>query len=173
MKLPSLKEITRNAGFSDKETPVGNIVAETKHGESRFDPESLTDLSYLDEVGNTRGLKQPWYSKISNGVLKGTMLAGTTFLDGTVGLVTGLGTIAEEGKWRTSALWDNPFSQAMKDINEWSEKNIPNYYTDYENEAPFHKNIFSANFHKVYKIYFVGAFYSELLHLTFPNLIAC
>ena len=110
--------------------------------DSMFD-EGITSASQLDNLANTRGELQPWYAQIGAGLAKGAILAGTTFLDGTVGLVLGAGQALAEG--RASALWDNPFSKAMQSINEWSEEALPNYYTDAERNEPWYENIFTAN----------------------------
>lgn len=128
--------------------------------DSMFD-EEITSASQLDNLANTRGELQPWYAQIGAGLAKGAILAGTTFLDGTVGLL--LGGAQAIGEDRASALWDNPFSKAMQSINEWSEEVLPNYYTDAERNEPWYENIFTANFlgDKFIKNlgFTVGAFY--------------
>ena len=128
--------------------------------DSMFD-EDITSATQLDNLANTRGELQPWYAQIGAGLAKGAILAGTTFLDGTVGLVLGGAQAIAEG--RGSALWDNPFSKAMQSINEWSEEALPNYYTDAERNEPWYENIFTANFlgDKFIKNlgFTVGAFY--------------
>jgi hypothetical protein len=129
--------------------------------DSSYD-EDITSASQLDNLANTRGELQPWYAQIGAGLAKGAILAGTTFLDGTVGLV--LGGAQAIGEGRASALWDNPFSKAMQSINEWSEEALPNYYTDAERNEPWYENVFTANFlgDKFIKNlgFTVGAFYS-------------
>lgn len=128
--------------------------------DSMFD-EDITSATQLDNLANTRGELQPWYAQIGAGLAKGVILAGTTFLDGTLGLVLGGAQAIAEG--RGSALWDNPFSKAMQSINEWSEEALPNYYTDAERNEPWYENIFTANFlgDKFIKNlgFIVGAFY--------------
>ena len=128
--------------------------------DSMFD-EDITSATQLDNLANTRGELQPWYAQIGAGLAKGVILAGTTFLDGTLGLVLGGAQAITEG--RGSAIWDNPFSKAMQSINEWSEEALPNYYTDAERNEPWYENIFTANFlgDKFIKNlgFTVGAFY--------------
>lgn len=133
----------------------------TPWGESMFDEPTATEAQF-QELGDIRAENQPWYAQIGAGLAKGAILAGTTFLDGTLGLLFGAGTAIEEG--RVSGLWDNDFSKAMQSINEWSEQALPNYYTKAEQEQPWYENIFTANFlgDKFIKNlgFTVGAFYS-------------
>lgn len=135
-------------------------------GESRFDNPTATEEQFRN-LGDFRAEQQSGLSKITNGLAKGVILTGTTFLDGTVGLVLGAGTAIKEGRW--SGLWDNDFSKTMQAVNEWSEEVLPNYYTQGEQErskeSPISaENIFSANFigDKFLKNlgFTVGAFYS-------------
>lgn len=132
----------------------------TPWGESMFDESTATEAQF-QELGDIRA-DQPWYAQIGAGLAKGAILAGTTFLDGTVGLIFGAGTAIGEGRW--SGLWDNDFSKAMQSVNEWSEQALPNYYTRAEQEQPWYENIFTANFlgDKFIKNlgFTVGAFYS-------------
>ena len=133
----------------------------TPWGESMFDEPTATEAQF-QELGDIRANNQPWYAQIGAGLAKGAILVGTTFLDGTIGLVFGAGTAIGEGRW--SGLWDNDFSKAMQSVNEWSEQALPNYYTRAEQEQPWYENIFTANFlgDKFIKNlgFTVGAFYS-------------
>lgn len=131
------------------------------YGSSIFDESSVNEEEF-NNLGDIRANNQPWYAKIGAGLAKGAILAGTTFLDGTLGLVLGAGTAITEDRW--SGLWDNDFSKAMQSFNEWSEQVLPNYYTKAEQEQPWYENIFTANFlgDKFIKNlgFTVGAFYS-------------
>lgn len=134
---------------------------ETPWGESMFDEPTATEAQF-QELGDIRAENQPWYAKIGAGLAKGAVLAGTTFLNGTLGLVAGAGTAVTEGKW--SGLWDNDFSRAMDSLNKGAEEVLPNYYTQDELNQPWYTNIFTANFwgDKFIKNigFTVGAFYS-------------
>lgn len=140
------------------QSPLAN--SDTPWGESMFDNKTANQADF-ENLGDVRAENQPWYAKIGAGLAKGAVLAGTTFLNGTLGLVYGIGTAINEGKW--SGLWDNDFSRAMDEFNQWSEKELPNYYTQDEIDNPL-RNIFSANFlgDKFIKNigFTVGAFYS-------------
>jgi hypothetical protein len=140
---------------------VGIELADKGYGQSVYD-EDINFVSQADDLNEVRAIEQPWYAQLGAGLAKGAVLTGTTFLDGTVGLVLGAGTAINEGRW--SGLWDNDFSKAMQSVNEWSEETLPNYYTRDEQKEPWYENIFTANFigDKFIKNlgFSVGAFYS-------------
>lgn len=134
-------------------------------GNSMFDS-GVANQYEFENYGDYRGERQPWYAKIGAGLAKGAVLAGTTFLNGTVGLAAGVGTAITEGRW--SGLWDNDFSRAMDSFNKKAEEVLPNYYTQDELNQPWYTNIFTANFwgDKFIKNigFTVGAFYSGNLY---------
>ena len=172
---PEFKSFSMNVGANTAPTSLYDAKAHgeqmvqsslertaTPWGESMFDEPTATEAQF-QELEDIRAENQPWYAQIGAGLAKGTVLAGTTFLNGTLGLVYGIGTAATEGRW--SGLWDNDFSRAMDEFNQWSEKELPNYYTQDEIDNPMAlRNIFSANFlgDKFIKNigFTVGAFYS-------------
>lgn len=149
------------------QSPLANT--NTVWGESTFDNKTANQADF-ENLGDVRANNQPWYAQIGAGLAKGVILAGTTFLDGTVGLI--LGATKGVSNWFDdnpntgflSGLWDNDFSKAMQSVNEWSEQALPNYYTRAEQEQPWYENIFTANFlgDKFIKNlgFTVGAFYS-------------
>lgn len=120
------------------------------YGSSRFDPNFITPYQ-LENLEDTRAQRQSNLSKITNGIIKGITTTGTTFANGTVGLVWGLGqgvVNALDGDENTSfasGLWNNQFNQWMNQANEWMEQVAPNYYTNDEREHPM-SHIFNANF---------------------------
>lgn len=112
-------------------------------GESSYD-EDIRTFDELNNLQDFRAESQPWYAQIGAGLAKGAILAGTTFLDGTVGLL--LGSAEAVRREDLSGLWDNDFSRAMQAVNEWSEEALPNYYSQEEQNSPWYENIFTANF---------------------------
>jgi hypothetical protein len=82
------------------------------------------------------GQYQSFGSKALNGVGKGLVLTGTTFLQGTVGLVNGIYQAVNDGKF--SSFYDNEFNRSLDEINKWSEDAMPNYYTTAESEASWY-----------------------------------
>lgn len=142
---------------------IGSKLAELNYGESVYDKAQVeSQIANPEAFQDYRAEEQPWYAKVGAGIAKGAVLAGTTFLDGTLGLLFGGGTAIAEGRW--SGLWDNDFSKAMQSINEVAEKELPNYYSQQEQNEPWYENIFTANFlgDKLIKNmgFTVGAFYS-------------
>lgn len=133
----------------------------TKLGESMFD-EDVYSSEQFQNASDVRAENQPWYAQLGAGIAKGAVLAGTTFLDGTMGLLYGGAKAIKDGD--VSKLWDNDFSKAMQSINDWSEREIPNYYTSQEQDASIWDKLFTANFWGDSFIknlgFTVGAFYS-------------
>lgn len=118
------------------------------YGRSMFDPDVVIGQTVADQgdttITDTRAENQPWYAKLGAGIGKGIVLAGTTFLDGTLGLLAGIGTAASEGRW--SGLFDNVVSNGLNEINRQIEDILPNYRTQEEQERPWHENILTVNF---------------------------
>ena len=141
------------------QSPLYNT--DTKLGESMFD-EDVYSPEQFQNAADVRAENQPWYAQLGAGIAKGAVLTGTTFLDGTMGLLYGGAKAIEDGN--VSKLWDNDFSKAMQSINDWSEREIPNYYTSQEQDASIWDKLFTANFWGDSFIknlgFTVGAFYS-------------
>ena len=169
------RPILENLINSDK----GVQYIRSDYGNSMFDPEGYATEGQLEQLNDIRAENQPWYAQIGAGLAKGVVLAGTTFLDGTLGLILG-GTEAI-AKGDVSRLWDNDFSRAMQSVNEWSEEVMPNYYSREELEEPWYKNIFTANWlgdkflknlgFSVGAIYSGGVYTAGLKALKIPSLI--
>lgn len=90
---------------------------------------------------------QGWTEKMINGVGKGLVLTGTTFLQSTVGLVNGLASWANDGKF--SSFYNNDFNKRLDDINKELDTNLlPNYETNIEKDAKWYSPdyLFTANF---------------------------
>lgn len=89
---------------------------------------------------------QTWYSKAGNAIAKGAGIATSTFLQGTLGAVYGVGKWIEDGKF--SSFYNNEFSQGLDQWNQSLENSLPNYYTQAERDANWYspENLFSANF---------------------------
>lgn len=147
----SMSEFKVNKANAPIEQPFQEVGFEGV-GASRYD-KKISSLTQLENLPNTRGELQPWYDQIGAGIAKGATLAGTTFLDGTVGTIVGainfLGNLDKGFTQASASFWDNPFAKAMKQVNDWSEEALPNYMTDIEKQnqesGEWYKNMFTAN----------------------------
>lgn len=171
----SLSEYKVNKATRPIESPIQEVGV-VGLNDSRLD-KKMTSLSQLEDIEDARANIQPWYSKIGAGVGKGVVLAGTTFLDGIagtiIGAVNGISNIGSDenlNSWQEfwSGFWDNPFSKAMQQVNDWSEQALPNYMSKEERDnilnGEGYKNMFNANWwgNSFLKNlgFSVGAFYS-------------
>lgn len=134
-----------------KDIPIYSSTGDL--GISRFDKLGGLTAEDISDVENMRAEAQSTLSKWINGISKGGVLAGTTFLDGTLGLLWGTSEMiasaieGENSGWETfSKLWDNEFSNGMAKINELSEKVLPNYRTREERDRDWYQNLGTANF---------------------------
>jgi hypothetical protein len=85
--------------------------------------------------------------KLGNGVAKFVGIAGSTFVNGTAGLVYGVGEWAKTGEFKS--MFDNPVSRELNDFNnEYLETTFANYKTQREREGNWWEpdNLFTANF---------------------------
>lgn len=153
----------------DAEVPVGMQLAAAGYGESTYD-DTIQNVSQLEDIQDIRAQEQPWYAQLGAGIGKGVALAATTFLDGTVGLVTGIvegvGAKISGDSWGDSVakLWHNEVSDGLADLNKNLEEWLPNYRTYEELENPWYNNLGTMNFWADNVIknlgFTVGAFYS-------------
>ena len=153
----------------DAEVPVGMQLAAAGYGESTYD-DAIQNVSQLEDIQDIRAQEQPWYAQLGAGIGKGVALAATTFLDGTVGLVTGIvegvGAKISGDSWGDSVakLWHNEVSDGLADLNKNLEEWLPNYRTYEELENPWYNNLGTMNFWADNVIknlgFTVGAFYS-------------
>ena len=109
-------------------------TADEYEGADRYDYFQPSSMGVDNE--DMAGQYQSLGSKAVNGVTKGLILAGTTFIQGTAGLVNGVYQAIDDGKF--SSFYDNEFNRGLDEINKWSEDAMPNYYTAAERDANFY-----------------------------------
>ena len=130
----------------DAEVPVGMQLAAAGYGASTYDA-AIQNVSQLEDIQDIRAQEQPWYAQLGAGIGKGAALAATVFLDGTIGLVTGIvegvGAKISGDSWGDSVakLWHNEVSDGLADLNKNLEEWLPNYRTYEELENPWYKNL--------------------------------
>lgn len=159
--IPSIEEAKQmnmlgrdlRSGLEGVQTPQG-------FGKSVYD-QKVSNLTEVQNLQDFRANEQPGMLKLLNGIGKGIALAGTTFLDGTVGLVAGIANIPDKG---LAGLWDNNVSNALNNLNKKMEEWLPNYRTVEEEQSPWYENLGTMNFWADSFIknlgFTVGAYYS-------------
>lgn len=150
-----IRPFVKEEGRRNKTQDITQQMIDAGYGTSRYDKELLNPTA-LTDINERRANIQPWYDQIGAGILKGGVLATTTFADGVAGTIIGaMNAISNADKiadsnspWRElgNQFINNPFSTYMQDINEKVESVLPNYYTKAEQEDPWWEHIFSANF---------------------------
>lgn len=177
--LELMKDIAKNSkAFSDTQEPYSMIMPESGFlsGHSKLDRgftlygnDEEDNLRQLEE---TRAQNQSSIDKVSNGIVKGLGIMGTTILgsaaDIFVGLPAGIASAAQ-GKGFIEGFANNEVQKSFDRFNENMETWFPNYYTEKEKKASALSpdNWFTANFlgDKMFKMagFSAGAIVSGLL----------
>ena len=122
-----------------------NTYVPENYGASKYD--SSIPTFAIDANGysldNLRAEQQSGLEQLGFGIAKGLGLAGTTFVNSTLGAIWGLGSAANGGSY-----YDNEFMDWTNSVNEWFEEALPNYYTKEQEESAWYSptNLISANF---------------------------
>jgi len=122
--------LTRNSDTTIKGGSIPRTYAQVQS--NRYN--NFMPGDYNNEDAYAQG--QGWANKMLNGVGKGLLLTGTTFLQGTAGLVNGVARSISDG--RAASFYDNDFNRALDEINKKAEDIAPNYYTDIEKNASWY-----------------------------------
>jgi hypothetical protein len=142
--LSALENAVLTAGRTDGKKMAGGIDRTlTEVSSDRY--KSFMPGDYNNEDAYAQG--QSWASKMVNGVGKGLVLTGTTFLQSTVGLVNGLANFANSGRF--ADIYDNDMNRFLdEEVVKASENIMPNYYKAGEREQDWYSpsKLFSANF---------------------------
>lgn len=159
--IPSIEEAKQmNVLGRDLRNGLEGIQTPQGFGKSVYD-QRVSNLTEVQNLQDFRANEQSGMLKLLNGISKGIALAGTTFLDGTVGLVTGIANMPDKG---LAGLWDNNVSNALNDLNKKMEEWLPNYRTVEEEQSPWYENLGTMNFWADSFIknlgFTVGAYYS-------------
>ena len=138
-------QLKKAAGFDNNHLPYTRFTLPKDFGKSKYDKE-ITSTDWLNHLETLRGEKEGAFLKLLNGTGKAGLTAVTTFLSGTVGLAYGIEEAIREGKF--SKVWNNEIMDLKDKIDQWGEENMPNYYTESEQNQPWYTpdNLFSANF---------------------------
>jgi len=130
-----------NKAQAEPTTPTVQDVSPSLIDTSGRYPKQLIGANNEDLYGQG----QSWWKQAGNGLLKGLSLAGTTFLQSTVGLVNGAVQAAKDGKM--SSFYDNSLNRGLDEINQQLENRyLPNYYTNAEKDGGWASHYLSPNF---------------------------
>ena len=183
------KIASNNIGYSklDESFATPKITEGVNYGASTYDEGIITNIDQTT-INNLRAEKQSAFTQAFNGIMKGVITAGTTFVDGIAGLAYGVGQSFynafnhdKEQSWvegMMEGLWNNPVNKLMNDIQRGSEDAFVNYKTEEQINSNWYdpSNLFSANFifDTVVKNlgFTVGALYSGGIYTKALNYIA-
>ena len=116
-----------------EDKPGGSVMRTLAEVSSnRYDNFVPGDYNNEDAYAQNQGFG----SKMVNGVGKGLLLTGTTFLQGTVGLVNGVIQASVDGRF--ASFYDNEFNRSLDELLKKSEDALPNFYTDVEKNAKWY-----------------------------------
>lgn len=120
--------------LSKSDTKPGGSITRTLEEVSSNRYDNFVPGDYNNE--DAYGQNQSWASKMINGVGKGLLLTGTTFLQGTVGMVNGLVQWGKDGRF--ASFYDNDFNRNLDEVIRKAEDVLPNFYTDVEKNASWY-----------------------------------
>lgn len=159
-------DMFRTGGRSYMPESVGEVEPRKYAAETWMDALSRTKVGKVEElplssvyIGNRydktipgtdyeemAAQQQPWTEKAAHGLGKMGVLAGTTFIQSTVGLVNGAVQWGKTG--RAAAFFDNDLNRWVDEVNKRKEDQWANYYTQAEKDAHWYapSKLLSANF---------------------------
>ena len=153
-ELADLKVNSLLNQYKGDASPYGDLTIRTEDAVlsplDKNDYSAYTPNGYQIGADNAeiRAQLQPWYEQLGRGVVKGTGVAASTFVDGTVGIVAGLANMATGGEDQNllNRFINNPLSNAVVDFQKYLDEELPNYYTKEEMDSPWWQNLATSNF---------------------------
>ncbi len=99
-------------------------------------------LNPFTDWNETRAQNQSPGEQFVHGLFKATITAAGAFAENTIGLVAGLGNMA----FGNGSFYDNPVGRSIDSVNEWAQKELPNYYTHKQETDSILSNMVTMNF---------------------------
>lgn len=99
-------------------------------------------LNPFVDWNETRAQNQGTGEKWANGLTKAVITAGGAFTENTIGFVAGIGNMM----FGNGSFYDNPVGRGIDSVNEWAQRELPNYYTQAEQYGSILENLGTANF---------------------------
>ena len=91
-----------------------------------------------------RGIEQPVFNRIGNALVNNAVIAGTTAISGSLGVIWGA--IDALANQELNKLYDNPVNRKMLELQEATAKAAPNYYTKEYEESSIWKKLGTSIF---------------------------
>ena len=113
------------------------------YGNSKYDQE-ITSASQMKDLEDSRANLQTSWAKWGAGLAKMGLLAGTTVVDNTIGMVYGLGDAIVHGE--LNRFYNNSLSNWLREFEADMEKELPNYRSETERNRAWYENMGTANF---------------------------
>ena len=150
---PVMSKREANLGTAKELGQFTPLSTGADYGSSIFD-KNIMDVDEAQRVSDIRAERQPSALKLGAGVVKMGSTAVTTYLDGTLGTIYGLGqglynALDDDPKTTfRNGLWNNDFNKWMAAAQEKMEEIAPNYYTSEQLDSAWYSaaNLLSANF---------------------------
>lgn len=157
--------VSKETGFQDKYYTDFNTPTH------RWDDE-VSNSYEIENMQDFVADKQSGIEVVANGLAKAGVTATTTFINGVVGTLYGLGSLAVDANisayssalglinedlgnaikpegyegFQFNKLWNNHVTQALNDVNKASNELFTNYQTTVQQEAPWWQNLGTATF---------------------------
>lgn len=127
-----------NQKTSGEAVPYFSVQASELPNATRF-PFVLPHTDYEELYAQRQGTGAKW----TNALIKMGGIATTTFIQGTLGTIYGVGKAFQDGK--LSSFYDNDLSRSLQAANDYLKDYAPNYYTQAEQNASIGRML-TANF---------------------------
>jgi hypothetical protein len=98
-------------------------------------------LNPFVDLNDERAKRQSTWDKWVNGLTKAGITALGAVYENTVGVFAGLGSLATGGEY-----YDNFVGNQVDSVNNWAQENLPNYYTNAEQNMGVLEGMTTANF---------------------------
>jgi len=134
-------EINKRATLSSLQSNVGTQIQDSQSKGGDEDYQSA--LGYVGnkttaDIDEQVAQMQQWYHKMGNATINNLVIAGTSFVDGTLGLADGIVEAMATGEM--NKLWNNTVSNLDNDIRDEAAKKFQVYKTqEYQDAGNFEK----------------------------------
>ena len=108
---------------------------------SKFSKYGVMFSNYGPSWQEQRAMGQTTGEKWNHGLKKAAITTGGAVVENTLGIIAGVGELLRGGQYH-----ENSVGQAVDGWNDWARKEMPNYYTEKENNMGLWDRMGTANF---------------------------